>query len=261
MASPQARLQFCEDAWKLIRQQGESKRPIPRTPADPGEEAQKLDPQLYLQALLEGYLARCPEPIGLHRKAAEQVRKQLLAGAEIRELRWPREGMSRKELLTQTEWFSVRVLGGSYGGGAEGMLFTLRWRTAVWDIVRGGGAYGGVGFHNRPHSSFFYVGTAFGGQFQVGPTPLNELRFKTGIAFGATSQNLETVYVGASRGRGGIGPMLIPEFSWVRHFLQHFALEVGIETFIPLGAFSFDSCEADCGLPEPPLMLFVGFRI
>ena len=169
-------------------------------------------------------------------------------------------------MRTQTEWFSARVMGGSYGGGAEGMLFTLRWRYVVWEILRGGVAGGGVGFRNRPDSFFFCLGTAVGLQFQVGRTPRDELRVMAGVAGGTMSQNTKTIemddFTPPYTGKSSIGPILSAEFSWVHHFLQHFALQVGIETFIPtMEGGGWSSCEADCGLPEPPLMVFVGFRI
>lgn len=259
-AAQDARLRFCEDAWKLIRKQGKKEKPVLAKSAKPGEEPESLDPKLYLQALLDGYLARCPEPIGLHTKAAKQMQTQLAAGAEIRELRWLRE-MNPEALRTQTEWFSVRALGGSYGGGPEAIFFTLRHQDFIWEILRGGMAIGGVGFRNRRDSWFAYGGSAVGWQFQVGPTPLNELRFMAGCAGGIMSQIIGSGDNSYS-GRLSLGPFFIFEFSWVRHFLQRFALQVGIETLVPvMEGGGFSTCNADCGLPEPPLMLFVGFRI
>lgn len=187
-----ARIRFCEEAWVVIREQAKLKHTIIGS-ADV-QPTEMPDPTLYLKALLEGYLRECPEPEGLHRKEAQRTLNLLADGAQAGDARLKKlsAAMDFDVLPTQTEWFSLRAMGGTYGEGVEASLFTIRWRVFVWEIMRGGGARGGRGFRNKPNSVFFYGGTAFGPQIQVGPTPLNELRFMTGIFGGVMSQDVKS---------------------------------------------------------------------
>jgi len=166
----------------------------------------------------------------------------------------PRPEVSKEPSRTKTEWFSIRVNAGGYGGGFEASLFTIRWKYFVWKILRGGGNAEGPGFGTGYDSSGWaaYGGTAFGFPFHIGNRNKHEIRLMTGLFAGEIIQPV--MVMGAEARDESIGPFVLLEFLYVFHIRRSFALQTGISVLIPTLAIRGD-------LPDPAMHFFIGLRL
>ncbi|HPV03129.1 MAG TPA: hypothetical protein PLC24_01025 [Myxococcota bacterium] len=158
---------------------------------------------------------------------------------------------------TKTEWFSLRFNGGSYGGGVDASLFTVRWKYFLWEILRGGGNVFGPGFGSGSDSMGWaaYAGTAFGYPLHIGKDNKHEFRFMTGLFGGVINQPIDYK---PDRdwflGNESVGPFVLIEIYYVLHLLHDRALQTGLSIMVP-------TLERHNDLPDPLLVVFIGFRI
>lgn len=159
--------------------------------------------------------------------------------------------VSTEPSRTKTEWFSIRVNAGGYGGGIEASLFTVRWKYFVWEILRGGGNAEGPGFGTGYDSSGWaaYGGTAFGFPFHIGKNNRHEMRLMTGLFAGAIVQPGEDY---DSRDES-VGPFVLLEVLYVFHIKRSFGLQTGISVMFPTLVLGGE-------LPDPAMHVFVGLR-
>lgn len=199
------------------------------------------------QALLTHFITEYPEDYNPHLNHAKAILTEIMAANKsdkpLESEQLAKMTINPERLKTKIEWAAFRAIGGGYGGGGEGALFTLRWEHFFWEIMRGGGSGVGPGFGGRGSGFSSYGGMGLGVPFHLGAAGRNEIRLGSGVFGGAICQN-----------DCSVGPFLLLELSHVYHTSEYFAWQWGLELMIPTLAVRGQ-------LPHPALNGFVGFRI
>lgn len=145
-----------------------------------------------------------------------------------------------------TEWLAVRGLAGSttageFQGGVDVALFTLRWPSVFWDVLRGGLSMG------MSESISFFGGTGAG--YALASTDgRHELRVGAMLGYGLVSHGV-TAPAGfllatagsfpSVRGRQYIqsgGFAVMPQLTYVYHTAPYFSVELGISVLVPFSS-------------------------
>ncbi|HNW82722.1 MAG TPA: hypothetical protein PKG52_07520 [bacterium] len=190
------------------------------------------------KSLLQEFIEKTPAGNSYRKKAENFVFEMKDSEKRLKQL------VNSKYYRTDTEWLSLKFIGGNYGLGVDFSFFTFRWEKIYWEMIR-------CSIMNREFESdtqHYFLKTMFGIPFFTGFASRHEIRISTGISGGVSNYKSEENFLSFIN---------IPfELSYTFHITHFFSFQIG--TLIELPVF-FDSYSNTYYVPV--ISGFTGFRI